>query len=349
MADDINRYRAFDRPHAIPPASRARIEGAMQAAYDEARSASPPNVESEIEVHVIDEAPSRRPRAGLVLAMVAVLAVALVAGSALYVSEPSTISSTVPTTAEDPPTPTPASRAFSAAPTFPAAREQIVQAGTYQTPLLGVALEFTLDVALIVGTADPSIINLSDTPFGPDDRVFGPVTGRGVSLWRLGAWNTREEAVDATYLAPGTIDPTDIDRWIAANDVIVSSEAEIDVDGLTARVIDVRIDPESTQTTDEDECGGPDRCFWYASVPDRSNSPGAAPFRQVPPMVASHSYRLWLVPLGDLEPMMVVAWSPHNESGWLDRIEDTVVASLRVGEPREPMAVAKSGRIVIGD
>jgi hypothetical protein len=344
MIDEIDQLRACDRAHPLDDDARERITATMRVAYAEARerrvtpASGAADVEVEVEVEMtphVSEPPRRRWMLAAVASLVVVLGVGITVVQSRRSEAPSDLASSA--TEVDLPRsrlPGPGS---------------LVQAGRYETALLGTPVEFTLGSALVNAYSDASVVHLTEDTFGTDDAMFGPTTGRGVTLWRLGGWNTRAESVDPDDLDAGSLPPNDVDAWIAENDVTVGADRTTRIDGHSTRVLDLRIDPDSEQTTSAGECGGSPRCFWYASVPTVSNDPGRSTSRSVPPLVSSATYRMWLVELDDLEPIQIASWAPLSDEEWHDRIGGTLIESLRIGEPAPPIKVARGSSFVIGD
>lgn len=212
-----------------------------------------------------------------------------------------------------------------------------LEPGRYVTDLLGVPVEFTVAEATAVRTGRPGAVLLSPVGSASSTLVDAP----HVQFVRLGAWNTAEQAVDRTFQGVGGIPASDIDAWLADNDVIVERSRDAVVAGRPSRVLDVRVDPASPHG--DGICVPALRpCFWYSSVP--AEDVLLAPIRLDHPLSATMSIRLWVITIAGHDPILVEAAAVAGDVAALDRFEATTIASLHIGpSPVELLAGSGSG------
>lgn len=208
----------------------------------------------------------------------------------------------------------------------------------YATDLMGIEMTFAIDVELQIDVAMPGNLTF-DLGFGLAARQ----RGRAVRFVRLGGWQTREEAVDFDVHVPASIDPYDVDGWIAQGDVIVDDRAEATVAGRPALVLDVRADPVSDLSAfscGRDPTSGEmiEPCFWYARASDVAPARiGTRNYldRTLHPLVVS---RMWLVTIDGHDPLLIEAIAPVGDEAWLDEVGETTVATLHLGPDGPPPA-----------
>ncbi len=208
---------------------------------------------------------------------------------------------------------------------------ELVTGERYASLNLGVELEFTLPRDdLFIAYNEPGIVVLID---GFEDGTYVPETGVALGLARWAGWSTREEA--ALRTASASIDPNDIDGWIAANDIVVLSDETREVGDKPARVIDVTVDPDSdvqAPNLGAGGCtGGWEPCFHMGADTSDSNIAQRRDW-----VSAQRITRLYLVPIDGSEPLLIsVGAAP--DSTWFDEVESTFIETLDIGPDRPPV------------
>lgn len=201
--------------------------------------------------------------------------------------------------------------------------------GTYWSFVLGVDIEFELPRTMFVAANELGSLGLIDG-YNAQTGSYTPDTGVALAFRRLAGWSTREEAVSRTAL--GSIDPYDIDGWIADNDVTVLSDSTTEISGHPTRVVDVTVDPDSTVQGPEGPNGcfaGWEPCFHYGLTAPR-------PTQRKDWVSAQRVTRFYLITIDDSEPILVEVGAPAG-SDFFDEVETTVIASLTLGEDGPPL------------
>ncbi|MEM9513269.1 MAG: hypothetical protein AAGA42_00300, partial [Actinomycetota bacterium] len=169
---------------------------------------------------------------------------------------------------------------------------------------------------------------------GFNNGVFLPETGVALGLTRWGGWSTREEAVSDDPVA--SIDPNDIDAWVAANDIIVLNDETREIAGRTARVIDITVDPASTVQA---STGVDGRCFelwepcFHSGVPASADEEGRP---RAPWVSGQRVTRFYLLPIEGSAPLLLEVGAPPG-STWFDEVESTFIDSLVIGPDAPPI------------
>lgn len=315
------RLRANEQPLEPDDDVVARVEARMLEVFERATTCPPPATRKAAgEGDPVFVTPSRSAppsqRSWMVIAA-AVAALALVSGLLLMRSGGDRAPAAVPV--PPPPSFHDEPQNVSSLP-FPGAR---FGPGVYETGLLGEPLRFELGGERELVFARPGEFLLSHP--GSTDTDF-----RIALFARLGGWSTREEAPDIGFLGVGSIDPYDIESWIAENDVIARRRPDIDVAGRSAEVYDVHVDPAS-------ENGFPGcpvearPCFWYYSV---STVARPDPMRrEVPsgPLGANATSRFYVVAIDGADPVFIEASASADHLDWLDEFETTILRSVELG------------------
>ncbi len=203
--------------------------------------------------------------------------------------------------------------------------------GPYQTDTLGMKVQFDVAEAMRTTWLAPGEFQLIDQE----------TESRFVVIARIGGWYTLEEAVDRTLPSSGSIAPTDIDAWIADNQLISTRREDAVVDGRPAMVFDVRLDPEVEGSLAD---GG--RMTLVYSVPEPSLDP-SAPADTSRGIVPDLAIRLWLIDVDGFDPIAIFAASSPPAPGaavtdeetvaWLDEFEATMLPTIDFG-PDGPSA-----------
>ncbi|MEO1064931.1 MAG: hypothetical protein AAFZ07_26240 [Actinomycetota bacterium] len=183
--------------------------------------------------------------------------------------------------------------------------------GRYETDLLGMSMTYSVDRDWRVARASAAQVGLAP----PDSER------RFVQFMRLGGWFSGSEATDPLYGGEGSIEPSDIDGWIASNDVIATPLPDVRLDDGTLRVVDVQIDPAS----DADE-------LFTHSI--SAESVLGAPRYQFP-LRADERARFWLLPVESYDPILITATAPIGDASFLDDVAD-LVSTIDVGPPAPP-------------
>lgn len=205
---------------------------------------------------------------------------------------------------------------------------QNVTPGTYETDLLGMVYRIAVPEPLVVWTAQPNSVLLSDA----DPSASSPYAGaaRTYAIARISGWNTPAEAVDDGYVGPGSLDPDDIDGWAAQLPLMSEVPAccrTVDTgegservrtiwsEGKPALPLDVTLDPAATDDTFS--CGEAQACLWAASVSSR----GDAPRLGVDPLVMSGRFnQFWVIQVDGFDPFLVHISGPLGDEAWIDTV-----------------------------
>jgi hypothetical protein len=200
-------------------------------------------------------------------------------------------------------------------------------AAQYTTNVLGLDVSFTTPRPLFVAANRASDVTLIDGY----DGTYTPETGLSLALHRWAGWSTRDEAVDETPAA--SIDPYDVDAWVADNDVTLVSDTTTTIDGRPARVFDVQVDPASTVQAVTNTSGGCfagwEPCFYMGTVV--SDYPQRTQW-----VSAKRITRFYLVTIEGSEPLMITVGGPAG-SDWFDEVESSVIATLELGPDAPPL------------
>ncbi len=207
----------------------------------------------------------------------------------------------------------------------------LVAGERYASTFLGVDIEFTLPRDLFLATNRAGVIVMID---GFEDGTYSPDSGLAVDLRRWAGWSTREEAVLAEPAA--SIDPYDIDGWIAANDIVVSNDTTREIAGRSTRVLDVTVDPLSDVQAPVGFGGGCfpgwEPCFHMGAIASDDESTRV----RGDWVSAKRITRLYVLPIEGSEPLLITVGAPPG-STWIDEIESTFIDSLVVGPDRPPL------------
>ena len=207
----------------------------------------------------------------------------------------------------------------------------LVAGERYASVFLGVEVEFTLPRDLLLAAHRAGTIVMID---GFESGMYSPDTGLAVDLRRWAGWSTRDEAVLTEPAA--SIEPEDIDGWIASNDIVVSNDTTREIAGRSARVLDVSVDPLSDVQAPVGFQGGCfpgwEPCFHMGAIA----SDGEATQVRGDWVSAKRTTRIYLVPIQGSEPLLITVGGPPG-SPWFDEIESTLVESLVIGPDRPPL------------
>ena len=205
----------------------------------------------------------------------------------------------------------------------------LVAGDRYSSPNLGIDIEFTAPRDVLVGHNRPGIIVMVD---GYDEGIYTPDTGVAVGLQRWSGWSTRDEAALPTPTA--SIDPDDVDTWLASNDLVLLSDETTEVAGRPARVFEVTVDPLSdvqAETGYHGQCfAGWEPCFHMGvdASGDEANR-----FDWVS---AKRITRFYLLTIDGSEPLLISVGAAPG-STWFDEIESTFLGTLEIGPDRPPL------------
>lgn len=204
---------------------------------------------------------------------------------------------------------------------------ETAEAGQYTTFVLGVDASFTTPRPLFVAANRASDVTLIDGY----DGGYTPDTGLSLNLVRWAGWSTRDEAVDETPSA--SIDPYDVDAWVAENDVTLISDTTTTIADRPARVFDVQVDPASTVQAAPNTSGGCfagwEPCFYNGTV--------ASDYGQRTQWVSAQRItRFYLITIEGSEPLLISVGGPAG-SEWFDEVESSVIATLQLGPDAPPL------------
>ena len=219
-------------------------------------------------------------------------------------------------------------------------------AGSYRTDLLGMRVWFDLPDTMRALTTEPGRVALSTDGTGDPEE--------GLILSRVGSWYGPDESADPNHTGLGSIDADAIDAWIVSNDIVLDDVFTVTVDGRSADVRTITIPADRPNTFDEIgsttsndtpgcrwETWTP--CLWADSDSARTTNPDERPFWV---MSTGSTQRLWLVDLGDQEPLLVRAFTTTTDgdaaTAWLDGTARDVVRSIMIGTPT-PVDVSDDG------
>jgi hypothetical protein len=210
---------------------------------------------------------------------------------------------------------------------------EFARAGTYQTDDLGVLITFTNDDDyFVIGRGAGHTLFIK---WDADDPL--PTFGdRLRSVWfeRIGSWYSRAESVDTTYAGLGSIDPYDLDAWVADNAVIVDRTGTTTVGSRPARLLDVRPDPEAGISGPCIEDFVPCiRVSTLSSAMVDSTEHHSAKY----PLASGYLARMWLVEMDGYEPVLIRINAPDEKIAWLDEVEENVLPTITFGDPQELM------------
>lgn len=206
-------------------------------------------------------------------------------------------------------------------------------ARTYWSDQLGVAVEFTLPEPLLVTSNAPAWIGM----IGGYEGISGdyPVeSGTALAMYRWAGWSTAEESEIALNLAStevASIDPYDVDGWLAANDLVVRLDETTEVADRPTRMFEVTVDPETDQQTSPRPEGCTEEwtpCFHFGET-----TPSRAPRSEW--VSAQRVTRFYLITIEDAEPLLISVGAPPDSS-FIEEIESTVIESLVIAEDVEP-------------
>ncbi len=210
------------------------------------------------------------------------------------------------------------------------AQAQMAPASTYRSDQLGVDVEFTTPRELFVALNAPGRLGMVGG-FDPATGEYPPETGIALGFRRWAGWSTPEEAVDS---GPGaSLDPYDVDAWIAANDILVLGDEDRQIAGRATRVLDVTVDPDTDVAAASEGQGlcfqGWEPCFYMGD---------AAPVAEQKSdwISAKRTTRIYLVTIGGSEPLLISVGAPPDHE-WFDEVESTVIASLTLGPDAPPL------------
>ena len=207
-------------------------------------------------------------------------------------------------------------------------------AGQYTTNVLGVDVSFTTPRPLLVIANRTSDVVLIDG-YDESDGSFPPDTGIALTFQRWAGWSTRDEAVIETPTA--SIDPYDVDAWVADNDVTLIADTTTTIAGRPARVFDVQVDPATTvqaatraATNTSGGCiAGWEPCFYTGTV--------ASDYALRTQWISAQQItRFYLITIEGSEPLLIGASGPAG-SEWFDEVESSVIATLQLGPDAPPL------------
>jgi hypothetical protein len=205
---------------------------------------------------------------------------------------------------------------------LPAAGQQ-VEAGRYASDAVGVPIEFDLGD----GQTAPWTV-VTDEPGGI--QLISDETGREfVAIGRAGSWYDAVEARAEDTSGLGSIPGDDIDGWIEANGVIVVDASDVEVGGRDAKYRLVRLDTTPGATA---EFCPPEEvpCLWAGSGSADLIDDNPAPI----PFGRDRVQALWLVDMGEFEPVVVFAAANLDDDGpWFTDVVQPIVDSITFGEP----------------
>lgn len=354
MTSDDRALQHLERANPVPEGPTP----SMSAAQFLAQIDRPQHQEQPIMLtknHLADHAP--RPAEGdrrsrpLVTLLTAAAVVALVVSGLVYIGTrddrdeiptspvPTTVPTTVPTVDETPTSQAPTTETTvdadspivpivpivpsDAAEPVPGFGSSVVP-GTYWSFVLGVDIEFDVPRTMFVAANELGSLGLIDG-YDAQTGQYTPDTGLSLAFRRLAGWSTREEAVSRTAL--GSIDPYDLDAWVADNDVALLSDTTTEISGHPTRVVDVQVDPESTVQGPEGPNGcfaGWEPCFHYGLTAPR-------PTARKDWVSAQRVTRFYLITIDGSEPVLVEVGAPSG-SDFFAEVESTVIASLILGD-----------------
>ena len=199
-----------------------------------------------------------------------------------------------------------------------------IEPGRYASDALGVPIELDLDAAQTAAwaliTEEPGRLWIISQ--GSDQELL--------AMGRLGSWYDATEARTADITGLGSIPPDDIDGYIAQNDIIVVDSEEVEVGGRPAAFRQFRLD--TTPGATGDFCDGSEPCLWAST-----GSPDVVGGTANPLEVGFDRVQtIWLVDMGEFEPVYIFAVAHLGEDGdqqWIDDIVQPIIDSIQFGEP----------------
>lgn len=211
-------------------------------------------------------------------------------------------------------------------------------AGRYGTELLGVELLFEIPDDMLLAAAKESLIVVAASASGdelsypPSNRDWTPDNVEQLVFARIDGWSTRDEASDTSADA-ASIDPYDVDGWIASNDLTLVTDEQQTIAGRPARVFEVDVDPGSGVRAGT--CLGIYQpCFFSSSV---SSATDASRARESW-VSASVDQRFYLITIDESEPLLITATAPVG-SDWIDVVEGQIISTLALGPDAPPLGI----------
>jgi hypothetical protein len=286
---------------------------------------------------------NKRPRTGLLVAA-SVAGLALVGGLVVVANrdndtqpanEPDIPASIVP--APDPVAieedPDPEAQPETAAPDAEPAQDlpfvmNFAPPGRYTTDLLGIDASFDIPVGMLLETARTGEIVLFGNLEEDIGEPYAAENGLFLSATRISGWSTSDEAASFSGDA-ASIDPYDVDAWIADNDIIVASDATTEIAGRDSRVLELRFDPAADGGAPCVNTFGP--CIFphgIASNSVQSRKPNYT-------LSSQRNSRYYILTIEGSEPLIIEAAGPEG-SDWLDVIDETFIATLELGADAPP-------------
>jgi hypothetical protein len=299
----------------------------------------PPVLEHELDATSAGDAPEpgRRPRIAVAVAAVAIVAM-LVGGLIVAGSRPDDAAapSARPEPTDPPPPTTTVEESLGGPPVLPWAAAPI-EAGSYQTDLLGVEMTLSVPQPLLLSVTRAGVVILDDGLSTELDALpdqsngWTPDNVVEVAFLRVAGWSTRSES-RLTGPKAASIDPYDLDGWIADNDVIVTTDGRLRIAGRTARVLDVMVDADTAVgATSCFEAYDP--CLVPAAIAGVDEVVRTRPF-----LSAAVSHRIYLVPIDGSEPLAIIVTAPNGDD-WFDTVHNEVIPSLELGPDAPPVGM----------
>jgi hypothetical protein len=199
-----------------------------------------------------------------------------------------------------------------------------VAPGRYTSDAEGVTVTFTLDE----GQTAPWTLRSNQEPGGI--QLWSDDSGREfIAIGRVGSWYDADEARDQETTGLGSISPDDIDAWIEQNGIIVTEREDLVVGNRPTQYRQFRLD--TTPGATADFCPpGEQPCLWAMSGSADLVDAGSTPV----PFGRDRLHSVWLVDMGDFEPLIVVAIpNLSDEQTWFEEIVRPIVDSMEFGEP----------------
>ncbi len=297
----------------------------------------PPVLEHELEATFAGEAPEpgRRPRIAASVAAVAVVAM-LVGGVIVAGSRPDDAAApSVRPESTAPRLPTTTAESLGAPPVLPWAAVPI-EAGAYQTDLLGVEMTLAVPQPMQLSVTRAGVVIFADGLTTELDFPPGPSNGWTpdnvveIAFLRVAGWSTRDESGRVSPDA-ASIDPYDLDGWIANNDVVVTADEAIQISRRTVRMLDVSVDAD-TAVRAASCLESYEPCLLPAAIAGVDEVVRARPF-----LSAAVSHRIYLVPIAGSEPLAIILTAPVGDD-WFDIAHNEVIATLQLGPNAPPIA-----------
>ncbi|MEM9468105.1 MAG: hypothetical protein AAGA90_22240 [Actinomycetota bacterium] len=199
-------------------------------------------------------------------------------------------------------------------------------AGRYSTTVLGP--EITVDIPLDgrLWTARPNHL-VVDTSVGDQPEV----DVRGLSMTRIAGWNTEEERTDPLFQGPGSIDALDLDAWLEDPGLEHGEVTDVEVGGLSARMVDVTVI--DTEPSTDFRCPEGETCSWPAS---RSGRVSGGRYELDPTLWTGQISRIWLVTMDDFDPLMIRVYAGQGDEAWIDDVTATTIAAMTIDGAAPP-------------